>query len=823
MRRLPAVLTRFALLAFFVSGAIATAADAPAEAPAATKPAPPAIEPIGPAAIPLRADADERFVQDVMARARQADPSAKLVAPLDSLATGVRELSETFKSDDLQLLPAIRLESLERHWNFYDGQLADWRAQLQRVTGRYTELAAELAKRRAVWEATRDAPERGSLPPALSERVESVLAEITQAERALSLPLDHQLDLARRGNAVQLAVDSGRKAVVAAIAYYDRRLLTIDAPPLWQAWHDLTVSEQAIKGLTLGLQIENQFLQEYNRARVVSSRIRTLITLGLLPFFLWLSRRSRATVSEDPELQASNQVLQRPISSWLLLALVGVLFFEPDAPLILHQSALVLALIPVLRLLPRKVFTLLGPWPYIATGLYLLYQLGFLLVGVPPLHRLHQLVIAALTLGALLWLLLRSQRPAAASRLAVQSRVVRVFGWLAAGALVVGMVGTVLGNVTLGEVLTSGVLDGGYVGLVLYAGTAVLNSILKLLLARREVSRFRVVSQRTGPLLQRLAQLIGLGAFLIWIVVVLNQFRVYRPMAAWVLGVMRHPIGYGEISVTLSGVLTFLASVWVAFWLARTIRIVLQDEVLQKMELPRGVGNSIATLTYYALVTIGLSIALVASGFQMSQLTIVVGALGVGIGFGLQNVVNNFVSGLILMFERPIQPGDVVEVSGTAGKVRDIGMRATTLTTFEGADVVVPNGTLLSEKLINWTLSDMNRRLEVNVGVAYGSDPKQVIELLLQVAKSTPGVAGTPEPGVIFVGFGASSLDFAIRAWTNNYGEWVAIRSDMTIRVYDALNAAGIEIPFPQQDLHVRSVSPAAAARLAGLEPRPAS
>ena len=109
----------------------------------------------------------------------------------------------------------------------------------------------------------------------------------------------------------------------------------------------------------------------------------------------------------------------------------------------------------------------------------------------------------------------------------------------------------------------------------------------------------------------------------------------------------------------------------------------------------------------------------------MSQLAIVVGALGVGIGFGLQNVVNNFVSGLILMFERPIQPGDVVEVSGTSGKVREIGMRATTLSTFEGADVVVPNGMLLNEKLINWTLSDMDRRIDVNVGVAYGTDPRQ--------------------------------------------------------------------------------------------------
>ena len=215
----------------------------------------------------------------------------------------------------------------------------------------------------------------------------------------------------------------------------------------------------------------------------------------------------------------------------------------------------------------------------------------------------------------------------------------------------------------------------------------------------------------------------------------------------------------------------------------------------------------------------GLFVALAAAGFEVSQLAIVVGALGVGIGFGLQNVVNNFVSGLILMFERPIQPGDVVEVGGTSGKVREIGMRATTLSTFEGADVVVPNGMLLNEKLINWTLSDTDRRIDVNVGVAYGTDPRKVLELLMEVTAATPGIATQPEPTVLFVGFGASSLDFAIRAWTNNFGDWVKIRSDLNVRVYDALQAAGIEIPFPQQDVHVRSVAPAAGAALAGLAP----
>jgi small-conductance mechanosensitive channel len=135
--------------------------------------------------------------------------------------------------------------------------------------------------------------------------------------------------------------------------------------------------------------------------------------------------------------------------------------------------------------------------------------------------------------------------------------------------------------------------------------------------------------------------------------------------------------------------------------------------------------------------------------------------------------------------------------------------------------VVVPNGSLLSEKLINWTLSDMNRRFDVNVGVAYGSNPRQVMEVLMRVAKETPGVAASPEPAIVFNGFGPSSLDFSIRAWTTVFGEWVNIRSEMSMRLYDALNAAGIGIPFPQHEVHLRSVDPQTRVALqAALAPR---
>jgi small-conductance mechanosensitive channel len=438
---------------------------------------------------------------------------------------------------------------------------------------------------------------------------------------------------------------------------------------------------------------------------------------------------------------------------------------------------------------------------------------------------MYLLGVTLLTALLLAWVMWRRRSRAGAEPPSVSRRLVRLAGVAAIAALLVSAVANVVGNVSLAEMLTGGILDSGYVGLVLYAGVTVLASVIRLLLARRALSRFSIVTQHAGPLLHSFTRLLGFAAVVAWVIVVLNEFRIFRPIRDAVSAVLTHELKFGEIALTLGGVLLFFFSVWLAFWVAKTVRVILHDEVLPKMSLPRGVGNSISSLSYYAMVFAGLFVALAAAGFEVSQLAFVVGALGVGIGFGLQNVVNNFVSGLILMFERPIQPGDVVEVGGTSGKVREIGMRATTLSTFEGADVVVPNGVLLNEKLINWTLSDMDRRIDVNVGVAYGTDPRKVLALLMEVTKSTEGIATEPAPTVLFVGFGASSLDFSIRAWTNNFGDWVSIRSNLTVRVHDALVGAGIQIPFPQQDLHVRSVAPAAATVLAGLAqpqgPRP--
>ncbi len=193
-----------------------------------------------------------------------------------------------------------------------------------------------------------------------------------------------------------------------------------------------------------------------------------------------------------------------------------------------------------------------------------------------------------------------------------------------------------------------------------------------------------------------------------------------------------------------------------------------------------------------------------------------------GIGFGLQNVVNNFVSGLILLFERPIDVGDTIEFSDTSGTMKRIGIRASVIRTFDGAEVIVPNGILLSDSVTNWTLSDRRRRIDLDVGVEYGTPAQRVIDLLVGVAKANPKVIPDPEPRAYFENFGDSSLDFKLRAWIDADSSTTihSIRSEIAVAVQQALDDAGIGVPFPQRDLRLVSVPPNAASELGAAKPQ---
>jgi potassium-dependent mechanosensitive channel len=262
-------------------------------------------------------------------------------------------------------------------------------------------------------------------------------------------------------------------------------------------------------------------------------------------------------------------------------------------------------------------------------------------------------------------------------------------------------------------------------------------------------------------------------------------------------------VGDHRISVGLLAVA--VGFVYFSFLLSWLLQNLLLDAMLLKRRVERGVRASIKSLAHYVLISIGFLLAISSLGLELTKLTILISALGVGIGFGLQSIVNNFVSGLILLFERPVRVGDYIELNGNWCEIQRIGLRATTVQTFDQADVVIPNADLISNQVTNWTLRNRTVRVIIPVGVAYGSDIPLVIKTL-EASAVHPMVAANPAPQVLFLRFGESSLDFELRVWVTDVDQMLTTRSDLHQEIDRRFREEGIEIAFPQRDVHFRSM-----------------
>lgn len=283
----------------------------------------------------------------------------------------------------------------------------------------------------------------------------------------------------------------------------------------------------------------------------------------------------------------------------------------------------------------------------------------------------------------------------------------------------------------------------------------------------------------------------------------LNDFRELMER------ILTYPLmHFGSVEVTLSLLIYIFVFFFLLVYVTGRIKKYLINRMFARRGMEIGVRAAIASIVRYVIVVLGSFVILQTAGIDLSALLVVAGGLGIGLGFGLQNVISNFTSGLIILFERPIKVGDRIDVGGITGDVTNISLRATTVRTNENIQILVPNSAFTDSKVTNWTYSDRNIRIDVPVGVAYASDAEKVREVLLGVAAENPGVLRDPGPDVIFGEYGESSLNFILRVWTSEYiTRPIVLRSELNFAIQKQFRKNSIEIPFPQRDIHIRSGS----------------
>jgi potassium-dependent mechanosensitive channel len=537
-------------------------------------------------------------------------------------------------------------------------------------------------------------------------------------------------------------------------------------------------------------------LSAYIKARPTIFLLHAIIILILVVVVHWLRRGVHKWTEEEPSLRRAAPVFDLPVSTAIALSFVIIAPVYSLAPGLLRAILGAAVLIPTTLILRRLIDRTLFPILNALLVFYFVDQLR-LTTAALPLFSSRFIFIAEMAGGTLflIWLIRSKHLPTIAANTA------RRFAGTIRGAVQFGLIlfpatllANVFGYVNLANLLGNGALRSAYVAAALYAALRIVEGLITIALEARPLALMHVVRLHRPMLQRRICGGAEFLAFLFWLSLTLSFFGLLTPLVTNTEAALRASLTMGSINISLGQVLAFIATVWGSFLVSMFLRFLLEEDVYEHWHLQRGIPQAISTMIHYAVLLLGFFIALALVGVDLAKVTILAGAFTVGVGFGLQTVINNFVCGLILLFERPIKVGDVVQVDGDIGEVRRIGIRACIIRTPDGSEAIVPNGTIISNKVINWTFSDRYRVVEVPVSVVRGMDPQRVVELLKSVAANHPSVAKEPAPHAYMVSFSPGSVSFQLRAWTDRYEDWVQVRSDLSFAVDEALTRENITI-----------------------------
>jgi potassium-dependent mechanosensitive channel len=674
-----------------------------------------------------------------------------------------------------------------------------------RVVERLDQLGGMRARwleRQRFWRAWQAALRTDPDYPVVASELEQTILRIQAVLDSVAAVTTSLITVQQRTAQLRAATDEIANVVATVRAERRRALLQRTEPVLLSAAHRGQLARQAWRAPAPDVADRASaylaFLREY--AGMLAFHMGLVVLLALI------ARRIQGAARGDA---AWSGLLEYPwtlaVFASAVLALQRVVLAPPLWDVLLWTLLGLTGAVLARRLFPR---TALRRAVYLLAAFYPVFLLLEIARFPAPLLRILMAAAAAVALGLFIT---AARADGAATETRARSFVdeIRRVWPFRVGALIWAAVfaATVLGYDTLARWVTHAAVTSAAVLFVVVLLIVVLRGALASVL--RYETRGRSTLRRIGlPLVQRLMMLLQVIMVTAAALVLLDIWELSpSPFATW-QRFIRFGIDLGPLQLTVGRLLFGLAVIYFAIlasWLFRTLS---QSEFYRQWDLDRGVGDSISTLVHYVLITLGVIFALGILGVELQNFAIVAGALGIGIGFGLQNVVNNFVSGLILLFERPVRVGDTVVVDGEWGTITKIGLRSTILLTFDQSEMIVPNADLISEKVTNWTLTTPIARIILPVGVAYGSNIAQVLDILRAAGNAHESVLTEPGPQALFVGFGDSSLDFEIRCWIRQIRLRLEVRSVVLTDVQRRLAEAGIEIPFPQRDLHLRSVAP---------------
>jgi potassium efflux system protein len=810
MRNLALSLGLVSLTGAPVLGAPAASAVAPA-APAPSAPAPgsaaatsPAAE-TAPAPIPVaeilkRAEEAASFVRSLEAKLPPDAQVTRIESQLPQLSDRLAQRFERTRAS-VESAPGLgAIDDIADSWTSAEDSLRGWLDTLTARAVWLEEQRQQLATLDKTWSLTRQAPGQ-RLPAYIVGHVDGVRSLLTLAlgkveeQRVATLGLQESVVReVKRCDEALLMLDSARRKA-------ETDLFSRESAPIWSAAVLRGAVEEfsALTPASIGAQIAD--VRQFVRAQKARIRWHLVIILGLVAF-VWVARRwARIWPMRETLSPTVVSTFEQPLELALVLGILAGLSLYVDPPRMAIVLIAIITLFPGLLVLRRLLPPGLHRGLYVLAAFFLVDRFRDLLTLLPVTDRvlfLTEMLVASALIARMLW------SGGLHEYLAVDSWVIpgRVPVVIVRGSLLVLVAAFIIGaigNMSLAKLLGAGALASGYLALVLIATRRLAEGAFALALRVRPLNLLRLVEPYRSLLEHRAHVILGFFSLTTWVAGTLSAFGLLTPVLAAARRILGAEWTRGAVRISVADLIAFFVTIYLAFLVSSIVRVVLEEEVFPRARLRPGLPYALTSLFRYAIIFVGFILAIAVLGVNFDRITVLGGAFGIGVGFGLQNVVNNFVSGLIVLFERPVRVGDAVQIGDIQGEVRRIGIRSSTVRTWDGAEVVVPNSMLVSEKVTNWTPLDRRRRVTIPVNVAYGSTPDEVLKVLAAVAAQTPDLMATPAPLPIFLGFGDHALKFELRVWTDHLDRIDGLRSALGLAVYAGLRDAGIAIPVARE------------------------
>jgi len=688
-------------------------------------------------------------------------------------------------------------------WNNYKQVLSEYQDIVKGRSEEISKVINDLFYDLNRWENTKSEFAERNESKDMAESFDKAIIALNNMMKSAHARLDSVFVTQKKITELVLVVDEEISHIEFAENQRRKDYFVIDNPPIWKGSKKI-MAEDSIKTESLssysliinGLrQNKNQFMDFFNlNIKIVILQIAFLILL--LSFLIIANKKWKRNIIDlqnHIEIQA-NTVLENPLLTALSVGVLVSAFFYNSMVPAYAEFHIIIVLLATVLLLPKLTDKKFSPFLWLLFLVYLLNTFEAF-IGVKANLVRWLLIIDALLLSVSLYIGLKIVK----SNPEKFPHIVKLFGFIGKlfmVLLIVSIVANIIGMVALSNYITKSVITSLSFGVVTYLAVKVFTSIFILIFKFRKSSNIQTLTALVEGTHQRIRPLLNFIGFLFWLFFTLSGFELYDFIINWYSDLIAMEWRVGEMTISLGGVLAFLGIFIITLMISKIAAALFQDEWMVNV-LPRGISPAISLVLRIVVIGIGLYAGLTAAGVDLSNLGFMLGALGVGIGFGLQNVVLNFVSGLILAFERPINLGDAIEVDMEMGVVTNIGVRSSNIRAYTGAEVIIPNGDLISKKVVNWTLSNRNRRSKIPMKTSPAADPELVIELFNKIASEHPNTTSDPPPKTYFYGYGPDgNLNFALLYWTT-FSDTLKTDSQIALQIFKALKEAGIQAPAP--------------------------